>query len=214
MCLESSVQMQASATARKPRVLNIGRDEIPSGAVYIGRGRGSRFGNPFVIGRDGTRAEVIRRHKGWFVEQPELMASLTKLRGKDLVCFCAPLACHGDFLLELANADSAQFQALVLGARVRVVPKTMRQHAPDLDRFLRSRGIGYVRAEYSGRDGQGGFGSLRFGVADGCDELVADGNRKLQLKATLVRCCCLDTQTGSTGQAHAAVDSSSHICNS
>jgi hypothetical protein len=26
------------------------------------------------------------------------------LRGCDLVCFCAPLACHGDLLLWLANA--------------------------------------------------------------------------------------------------------------
>jgi hypothetical protein len=53
----------------------------------------------------------------------------------------------------------------------------MRQHAPEIDRFLRSRGIFYVRAEYSGRDGQGGFGSLHFGVAA--------GNRKLERKATL-----------------------------
>lgn len=57
----------------------------------------------------GTRAEVIRRHKNGSSSSPKLMTSLTELRGKDLVWFCGPLACHGDFLLQLANADSAQF---------------------------------------------------------------------------------------------------------
>jgi hypothetical protein len=37
-------------------------------------------------------------------ERPDLMAALPELRGKDLVCGCAPLACHGDVLLRLANA--------------------------------------------------------------------------------------------------------------
>ena len=31
------------------------------------------------------------------------MAALPELRGKDLVCWCAPLACHGDLLLRLAG---------------------------------------------------------------------------------------------------------------
>jgi Domain of unknown function (DUF4326) len=34
---------------------------------------------------------------------PELMNALDELRGRDLVCWCAPLACHGDVLIELAN---------------------------------------------------------------------------------------------------------------
>jgi hypothetical protein len=32
------------------------------------------------------------------------MAAVPKLRGRDLVCWCAPLACHGDVLIRLANA--------------------------------------------------------------------------------------------------------------
>ena len=32
------------------------------------------------------------------------MIALPELRGRNLVCFCAPAACHGDVLLELANA--------------------------------------------------------------------------------------------------------------
>ena len=69
--------------------------------VYIGRP--SKWGNPFVIGRDGSRAEVVAKYRAWIVTQPALMNALEELRGRDLVCWCAPLACHGDVLRELAN---------------------------------------------------------------------------------------------------------------
>jgi hypothetical protein len=69
--------------------------------VYIGRP--TKWGNPFVIGKDGTREDVIRKYEDWVVTQPHLMQALHELRGKDLVCFCAPQGCHGDVLLRLAN---------------------------------------------------------------------------------------------------------------
>lgn len=69
--------------------------------VYIGRP--SIWGNPFVIGRDGTRDDVIAKYRGWLMSKPELLAQLPALRGKVLACWCAPLACHGDVLVELAN---------------------------------------------------------------------------------------------------------------
>jgi hypothetical protein len=70
--------------------------------VYIGRP--SKFGNPFVIGRDGTREQVIAKYEAWIRANPTLMAAaLSELRGQNLVCFCAPLACHGDVLLRIAN---------------------------------------------------------------------------------------------------------------
>lgn len=69
--------------------------------VYIGRP--SKWGNPFVIGRDGVREQVIAKYRAWVVEQPELMAALPELRGKVLGCWCAPDACHGDVLVELSN---------------------------------------------------------------------------------------------------------------
>lgn len=71
--------------------------------VYIGRG--SKWGNPFVIGKDGDRKEVIAKHLEWFLAQPRLMADLHELRGKVLGCFCSPNACHGDTLAELANRE-------------------------------------------------------------------------------------------------------------
>ena len=69
--------------------------------VYIGRP--SKWGNPFVIGRDGSRADVIAKYRAWIVAQPALMNALDELGGRDLICWCAPLACHGDVLIELAN---------------------------------------------------------------------------------------------------------------
>ena len=68
--------------------------------VYIGRG--SRWGNPFVIGIHGDRAEVIAQFKEYANARIKVdMNWLKPLVNQDLVCYCAPKACHGDFLLEL-----------------------------------------------------------------------------------------------------------------
>ena len=69
--------------------------------VYIGRP--SKWGNPFEIGRDGTREQVIAKYEKWLAQQPHLLAALGELRGKVLGCWCAPLACHGNVLARLAN---------------------------------------------------------------------------------------------------------------
>lgn len=74
-----------------------------TGAVYIGRG--SKWGKPFVIGRDGDRATVIAKHERWLAARHDQLRALEELRGRDLVCFCAPLPCLGDLLLRLANAS-------------------------------------------------------------------------------------------------------------
>lgn len=86
------------------RVLNKRTDRIPSDAVYIGRP--SKWGNPFVIGRDGSRGEVLRKYQRWLCLQPGLIeVAQRELRGKDLVCWCAPCPCHGDLLLRIAAFD-------------------------------------------------------------------------------------------------------------
>jgi len=73
--------------------------------VYIGRP--SVWGNPYRIGRDGTRAQVIARYEAWLRQQPQLLARLGELRGKVLGCWCAPLPCHGDVLARLADTCGA-----------------------------------------------------------------------------------------------------------
>lgn len=74
--------------------------------VYVGRaghGRSGFWGNPFVEGQDGTREEVIAQFREHVLRTPALLHRLPELRGKVLGCFCAPKACHGDVLAELAN---------------------------------------------------------------------------------------------------------------
>ncbi len=70
--------------------------------VYVGRP--SIWGNPFVIGRDGDREDVITKYRAWLLTQPQLLAKLPRLRGKILGCWCRPKLCHGDVIAELANA--------------------------------------------------------------------------------------------------------------
>ncbi len=81
-------------------VVNVGGDRSRCD-VYIGRP--SKWGNPFVIGRDGTREEVIVQYEAWIQTQPLLLAALGELQGKRLGCYCAPLPCHGDVLARLAD---------------------------------------------------------------------------------------------------------------
>lgn len=76
----------------------------PADAVYIGRG--SKWGNPFVIKDGMDRAEVVTRFRAYINTKPELLeAAKLELKGKNLLCFCAPLACHGDVLIEIANEE-------------------------------------------------------------------------------------------------------------
>jgi len=87
---------------RMPKILNarITGKTVP-GAVYVGRP--SEFGNPFVVGRDGSRAEVIRHYVAWLHDHPDIVERARReLAGKDLICWCAPEACHAEILRDLA----------------------------------------------------------------------------------------------------------------
>jgi genome maintenance exonuclease 1 len=88
------------------KVLN---KRVSSDGVYIGRP--SKFGNPFVIGKDGSRADVVAKFEHFLQGRPDLIeAAKQELKGQNLVCFCAPLACHGDVLLRYANEGAMKFQ--------------------------------------------------------------------------------------------------------
>jgi hypothetical protein len=84
------------------RVVNVDKNE--SYDIYIGRG--SDWGNPYAIGIDGDRDEVIRKYqydfeRGFLKNNKE---QLLKLRGKTLGCHCKPAACHGDVLANYLNS--------------------------------------------------------------------------------------------------------------
>jgi len=72
--------------------------------IYIGRP--SIWGNPFEIGKDGTRAEVIKKYHEYLLGNDKLMKLLSTLRGKTLGCHCKPKPCHGDLIAELADASN------------------------------------------------------------------------------------------------------------
>lgn len=96
-----------------PRVVHV-YEQVEG--VYIGRNPklgDPKWGNPFshlcgtLAGcRVSSREEAIRRHAEWILTQPHLLAALHELKGQDLRCHCAPLPCHGDTLLRLANGDA------------------------------------------------------------------------------------------------------------
>jgi len=79
------------------KVVNLHKDSYD---VYIGRG--SKWGNKFIIGKDGTREEVVEKYRKWILTQPQLLNDLPELYGKTLGCFCHPKACHGHILVRLA----------------------------------------------------------------------------------------------------------------
>ena len=90
------------AAVSRPQVHNTYKRTAPPSAVYIGRG--SPFGNPFVIGKDGTRDDVCDKFAAMLAADEALKAKVVReLKGRDLVCFCAPHRCHGDALLAVAN---------------------------------------------------------------------------------------------------------------
>jgi hypothetical protein len=70
--------------------------------VYIGRP--SKWGNPYSIGKDGNRTEVIEKFRAYILGRPDLLRDLPDLKGLRLGCWCSPRPCHGDVLMELANA--------------------------------------------------------------------------------------------------------------
>ncbi len=72
--------------------------------VYIGRP--SKWGNPFSIGKDGNRKQVIEKFRRWIYtsnDAKELRKQLPELEGKVLGCWCAPKSCHGDVYVEILN---------------------------------------------------------------------------------------------------------------
>ncbi len=81
-----------------PKVYNKHHKDAPAEAVYVGRG--SPWGNPFQMFDASQRDAVCDRF------EQEILPTLdvAPLRGKDLVCFCAPKRCHADALLRAANS--------------------------------------------------------------------------------------------------------------
>ena len=89
------------------------RHNVPTDAVNIMRP--GKWGNPFSVGNDGTRDEVVDKHWALLMEDSKLRQQVrAELKGKDLVCCCWPRRCHGDNLLKVANATDEVVDSWVL----------------------------------------------------------------------------------------------------
>ena len=101
-----------------PRVLNKRIHGVHADAVYVGRP--TKFGNPYSHIANGTlakftvssRDEAVDAYENAllrkFERDPDAKRRLQEaLRGKDLVCWCAPQRCHADVLLKYANEEES-----------------------------------------------------------------------------------------------------------
>jgi hypothetical protein len=109
----------------KPRVINLHVDKTALqkwGTLYIGRSFKSpiHFGNPFSHIKSShesikvkTREEAVNNFRLWIQEKKFLnidpdrrhwiQKNLWKVKqAKKLACYCHPLPCHGDVLIEMA----------------------------------------------------------------------------------------------------------------
>ena len=102
---------------------NVANLKNTSKGVYIGRAykglKASKWGNPFVLSNH-SREEAIQKYTYHLLRQIKSGAitkqDLLELRGQTLLCFCKPLACHGDkiqALLKILIEDEAHFDDLV-----------------------------------------------------------------------------------------------------
>lgn len=93
--------------SQKTRVVHVRHEHD----VYIGRkmpGKTqSEFANPFRIGADGNRTDVIEKYEDYIkrrlADEPALYQALQALKGKRLGCWCKPAYCHGDVLAQLLD---------------------------------------------------------------------------------------------------------------
>ena len=74
--------------------INSAPEDWRSDPAFVYIGRGSKWGNRWLVG-PLTRKEAIERFEN---DGPPV--DLEELRGKILVCHCAPLPCHGDVLVK------------------------------------------------------------------------------------------------------------------
>jgi hypothetical protein len=100
--------VRSEAQSAPPRVYSKrkGAEAPPPGSVYVGRP--TIWGSPFVMQGERTRNHSIDCYRRWIMapeQAPLRERARLELRGKDLVCWCAPKPCHADVLLEVANTS-------------------------------------------------------------------------------------------------------------
>ena len=124
---------------------------LPPGAVSVARP--GKWGNPFIVGRDGTRLQSVAMFAilaDGFIDcggrlsvdeqltlHRRIRRSIGELQGRDLACWCALDGgpCHADVLLWLANKD----RPFPLKGRVDLPRVRLGMAASDLEAALRKK---------------------------------------------------------------------------
>ena len=108
------VKSTGSVVGMVVNIRHVDRDEYD---VYVGRGKSSCWGNPYVIGKDGNREEVIAKYRALLWKRvngkhgDKWIRALADLDGKVLGCYCAPAPCHADVLVRAAAWAKALTEA-------------------------------------------------------------------------------------------------------
>ena len=100
MVIEEVKLMNVASTVHCKRISRGTKD-------YVYLGRPSKFGNPFHIGKDGTRAVVIKKYLKWLIQRIEggyiTIHDFKQLVGKKCGCWCHPKPCHVDIVIFIVN---------------------------------------------------------------------------------------------------------------
>lgn len=104
--VESGLTVVANASADKNLIA-----WAESNGLAVRVDRGTRYGNPFVLGEDGDRDEVCDAYERHYLPHKQSIIDRIEagdLSGKLLVCHCFPQRCHGDCLAAEANSVSVK----------------------------------------------------------------------------------------------------------
>ena len=81
--------------------------------IYIGRGHGSLWGNPYAISDTRNREYVISMFTDYLLKKPTLLKNIFQLRNKTLGCHCAPELCHGDMLVWMLEHAESEIKSII-----------------------------------------------------------------------------------------------------
>ncbi len=150
--------MASVANMRHHPALRAALDHADEHGDAVRIDRRTRWGNPFRMGKDGDRAQVIERYRVWLwqrIESGEIaLEDLARLNSKVLFCHCHPLPCHGTVLARAASWAQAKLEAdtgrsiaapgapapVYAGVGARGTPEPVLARMRDLARVLGERG--------------------------------------------------------------------------
>jgi len=102
--LDDEKERKAAVVAGQAVIANAERDKnliqwADKKGLVVRIDRGSLFGNPFLLEKDGDRNAVCDSYRDHYLpNKPSIQKQLPELKGKVLVCHCYPERCHGEEL--------------------------------------------------------------------------------------------------------------------